>query len=641
MADQPLAAVLRRLRKWVGSGTGVDASDGQLLERFATLQDEAAFEILLQRHGPLVLSVCRRLLADDNDIDDAFQATFAVLVRRAAGLRREGSLGSWLYGVAYRIALKARSSAGRRRAREGQAMTNEPLAAVAEHDPPRQATRRELAAVLDEEMNRLPEKYRAPLILCYLEGKTSEQAARELGCPVGSMSWRLEKGRELLRGRLGQRGLALSAAGLLAALGDNAACAAVPPGLAHATAASAVQLALGQASTAVLSAHAASFVDEVLRGFVVARLRFAAQLLVVLTLAGGAAVYGYTRWHKEPAQPGVADWLADRVTELQPTADERKIDRIGWAPSIMDAQRLGRESGRPVFVFTHQGDIRTGRCGGSAFNLRAHALADERVIALLNSRFVPVLFDHTAPASVEEKAARERIFHEAFAARMTTGDDCIYLLTPDGKPLDSLNIRTARQADQLVQRLEQAAAKAAAPNGPPVVAPRPLSVPPTAGPDDLVLHLTARSARRDAWCEFPAENWIVIGRTQWSAFTPAPMMAAGDSWVVPAAAAAPVLLCCYPQTENNDVNGNRIESQLLRAVVENITDGVVRVRLEGSLRMHHDFYADRPASDYIDARLLGSLDFDLPTQRIRSLRLVTTHATYGPHQFAVAVRSVP
>src|SRR5436190_13821110 len=109
MANDSLGMVLRRLRRWVGGGVAEDENDAQVLERFATRQDEAAFASLMQRHGPLVLSVCRRMLADPHDVEDVFQATFVVLVRRAAALRREGSLGSWLYGVAYRIALKSRA----------------------------------------------------------------------------------------------------------------------------------------------------------------------------------------------------------------------------------------------------------------------------------------------------------------------------------------------------------------------------------------------------------------------------------------------------------------------------------------------------------------------------------------------------
>src|SRR5262249_1700292 len=213
MAQKPLAAVLRRLRHLVGGCEAQADSDGQLLERFAAAHDQAAFGELMRRHGPLVLSVCRRLLHDSNDVDDAFQATFVVLVRRAAGVRKEGSLASWLYGVAYRVAFKARSRSAER-PRPGQQAEDMALPNLFpdwQTSSEALASGRELRAVLDDEVNRLPEKYRAPLILCYLEGKTNEQAAGELGWPSGSMSTRLTKARDLLRQRLSGRGVSLPA----------------------------------------------------------------------------------------------------------------------------------------------------------------------------------------------------------------------------------------------------------------------------------------------------------------------------------------------------------------------------------------------------------------------------------------------
>jgi RNA polymerase sigma factor (sigma-70 family) len=160
----------------------------------------------------MVHRVCRRVLDHAQDAEDAFQATFLVLVRKARSIARRASLASWLYGVAYRISLKARAAAARRRAREREAaamMSPEPISAVDHH---------ELRAVLDQELSRLPEKCRAPLILCYLEGKTQKEAARVLGCPAGSMTWRLNQARERLRERLARRGVTLTARGLTVGL---------------------------------------------------------------------------------------------------------------------------------------------------------------------------------------------------------------------------------------------------------------------------------------------------------------------------------------------------------------------------------------------------------------------------------------
>ncbi|HEX5271995.1 MAG TPA: sigma-70 family RNA polymerase sigma factor, partial [Gemmataceae bacterium] len=208
MAQVQLGVVLRHVRK-LAAAPAAEAADCALLERFVRRRDEAAFEALLARHGPLVLGACRRLLGDGADADDAFQATFLVLVRRAGSVRRAASLGPWLYGVATRVALKMRRAAARRHTHEGRAAMT-----ARTDDGPEPAD--DLRPVLDEELGRLPEKYRAALVACYLEGHTHAQAAARLGWPPGSVAKRLARGLDLLRGRLSGRGLALPAAGLTA-----------------------------------------------------------------------------------------------------------------------------------------------------------------------------------------------------------------------------------------------------------------------------------------------------------------------------------------------------------------------------------------------------------------------------------------
>src|SRR5262245_44584765 len=204
-------------------------ADEQLLARFFKNHEDAAFEAIVKRHGPVVYGVCRRILSDANDADDAFQATFMVLVRKGASLRQPGRLSSWLYGVANRTARKFRIKAALR-TRSERAASERPLpAAVSE------MTYDELRTILDEEIAELPEKYALPLVLCYLEGKTNAQAAAQLGWPEGSMSRRLSRGRELLRSRLTRRGLALTAA-LIAAVFAKQAVASVPAALTSATA---------------------------------------------------------------------------------------------------------------------------------------------------------------------------------------------------------------------------------------------------------------------------------------------------------------------------------------------------------------------------------------------------------------------
>src|SRR5438128_6811580 len=196
----------------LGSRSDAQLTDGHLLELYVTHRDQTAFAALVERYSALVLGVCERVLRDRHLAEDAFQATFLVLVRRADSLDGQRSLCSWLYAVAYRTALKARAIAARRRARERQVLD---MPAV---EPTEEAVWSDLKPVLDEELNKLPAKYRAPLILCCLHGKTHQQAARELGWPSGSMSRRMTRARELLRKRLTRRGIFLSAGVLVSLL---------------------------------------------------------------------------------------------------------------------------------------------------------------------------------------------------------------------------------------------------------------------------------------------------------------------------------------------------------------------------------------------------------------------------------------
>src|SRR4051794_22356193 len=180
MASVRSGSVLDPLRRLFGRGSVAALPEGQLLERFVRERDEAAFEAIVARHGPMVLGVCRRMLADPNDVDDAFQTTFLVLVKKANSLGEHDAIGHWLHGVAYRVALRARAEALDRRRREGQKAAAG-TATNAEHDP----ARGDLARILDQELHRLPTKYRAPIVLCYIEGLTHEEAAGALGWPLG------------------------------------------------------------------------------------------------------------------------------------------------------------------------------------------------------------------------------------------------------------------------------------------------------------------------------------------------------------------------------------------------------------------------------------------------------------------------
>jgi RNA polymerase sigma factor (sigma-70 family) len=265
-------ALLQQVRKLAGEGLAA-APDGQLLERFAGQRDEAAFTALLKRHGPMVLSVCRGILRNYHDAEDAFQATFLVLARKADTIRRRQSVSSWLHEVAYHVAVKARARAARREPED-----HRPEATTA-GDPVLDLTLRDVQRVVHEELRRLPEKYRAPLVLCYLEARTQDEAARQLGCTAAALHGRLHRGRERLRARLARRGLTLGTGLLPALLSPDGAEAAVPAALLAAT---------GKAVAGGAPAQVASLAGSVVPA-ALGRTRSAALLLLAFALLGVAA----------------------------------------------------------------------------------------------------------------------------------------------------------------------------------------------------------------------------------------------------------------------------------------------------------------------------------------------------------------
>src|SRR5919198_1974720 len=195
-----MKAVIRHLRRAALLQAGDSLTDGQLLESFLTGRDEAAFEVLLRRHGPMVLGVCRRVLGNADDADDAFQATFLVLVRKAATVRPRETVGNWLYGVAYRTAQKARVMNAKRRTKEKQARERR------RPEPPGDAVPEELLPRVEAELTRLPDKYGVPVVLGDLGGKGRGEAARLLGLPEGTLSWRLAQAKKMLARKLSRHG---------------------------------------------------------------------------------------------------------------------------------------------------------------------------------------------------------------------------------------------------------------------------------------------------------------------------------------------------------------------------------------------------------------------------------------------------
>jgi RNA polymerase sigma factor (sigma-70 family) len=346
MANRRFGIVFEHLRQLFG-GRGTDPTeDGLLLRRFLDGRDEAAFTALVRSYGPLVLRVCRNVLADPGDVEDAFQATFLVFVRRAASLARPQPLGPWLYGVAYRVAVRARAQAARRRWHERQV----PLRAEAE--VPLAGDGHELGPVIEEEINRLPEKYRVPFVLCYLEGKTNEEAARCLGCPKGTVLSRLARGRERLRVRLTRRGVAPATA---IAVGTGAA-ASVSEALAGGTVRMGLLFAAGQTAVAAgASAQAAALTQRVMKVMLMNRLGTLSVVLLAMALvsAGAVALARQALVH-EPAreEPAASLPAADDVSTKAPAQERTPTDVFGdplpeGAVARMGTHRL-REQGGPV-----------------------------------------------------------------------------------------------------------------------------------------------------------------------------------------------------------------------------------------------------------------------------------------------------
>jgi hypothetical protein len=284
------------------------------------------------------------------------------------------------------------------------------------------------------------------------------------------------------------------------------------------------------------------------------------------------------------------------------------------------------------------------------------------VISLLNRYFVPVYlsnedYSKDGPAPAEDKAERDRIFREALKAKLSTGTVHVYILDPDGHPIDSQHVAVASKVEKLTEMLERTVEKLKLEDGKPLVKPVTQSVAPRPDADVLVLHLTARTLTRKAdewlpvkpalgetrssgWGAFAVEDWIVLKKDECSKLLPEGDVTAGKSWDLDKQVAAKVLKHFYPSTENNDVAKNRIDEQQLRATVLSVKDGVVRARVDGGLKMKHAFY-HKDDDNFVDATIVGILDYDPATKKIRSLQLASDKATYGRTTFGVVVRSEP
>jgi hypothetical protein len=253
----------------------------------------------------------------------------------------------------------------------------------------------------------------------------------------------------------------------------------------------------------------------------------------------------------------------------------------------------------------------------------------------------------TATAPPEEVKALERIYHEALHEKRHAGSVCVYLVAPDGDGVASLIVSDACKPGQMLKLLEATADKLGATAGKPLAPLAKQSAPPKRSRDSLLLHLVSRYDRRGSWAEFPAENWVVLERDEWARFLPPPGAKAGSSWTIDSTASAKLLTLFFPQTEIctfgklTDADGpyqHRLEEHELAARVVGSEGEVIRIRLDGKLRLRHKFYPNHEDENRAVAKVLGYLEWDSASKRVKSFRLVTTEAIYAKWPFTVAVR---
>jgi RNA polymerase sigma factor (sigma-70 family) len=281
--------VVWHLRRSAGRQTAAGTTDADLLDRFVARRDEAAFELLVWRHERMVSGVCRRVLRHEHDADDACQAAFLTLACKAGSIGRRQAVGGWLYQVAYRIALRARNDAQRRGRLEIKAAEHGAFRMSA--DPAHDASQQDLRSAVDAEVSRLPAKYRTPIVLCYLEGKTNEEAAQLLGCRPGTLATWLARARERLRTRLARRGLEVSAGTLAAVLAAPDGASAAPPAFLQATVRAAVLFAGDRMAAGVVSDRVAFLTRGALKAMALNKLTVVTEVLLGLCLVGtGSAV---------------------------------------------------------------------------------------------------------------------------------------------------------------------------------------------------------------------------------------------------------------------------------------------------------------------------------------------------------------
>jgi RNA polymerase sigma factor (sigma-70 family) len=445
MTNARFGMLVGQLRQFLHASAAATAADAVLLQQFVDNRDEAAFAALVQRHAPLVLGVCRRLLADDHDAEDVFQATFVVLARQAASLRGGGRLPGWLHTVTCRLALRARSQASGRRARERQ------LSAMDYAEAPIEQVWRDLRPILDEELQAISAKYRIPLVLCHLAGKTQQEASVELGCSRDMVRRRLERGIELLRSRLTRRGLGLTAGAVAGALAAGPVAEAAPAAWVSA----AVRAGLPGSASAI-SIRVAALAQGAMRDVWLGKLTVAAIFLAAGVVCAAAATVAQHALLAPP--PSAAGEAAPRQVTVAAPEQLPTVDLYGDPLPAGATARLGTTRFRRCTALAFSPDRKILALGyGDAIGLldvasRRHSvLIDAKQEAYPRGKFGPptpwsmafapdgktlaVRFDNDAFLRIWDVATGK----EARRWQMPEYYSWIIAYTPDGRGLLTVN----------------------------------------------------------------------------------------------------------------------------------------------------------------------------------------------------------
>jgi RNA polymerase sigma factor (sigma-70 family) len=363
MARTAASPILHLIRRVVEDQRLKDLPDRELLRHFQTRQDKRAFDALLRRHGSMVLDVCRNVLGNEQDAEDAFQATFLVLAQKAGAIRKASSVGSWLYGVAYRTAAKAKAGLAKRRLHEGRSAS--PTAAVPADD----FTWREVRQLVHAELSRLPERYRAPLVHCYLEGKSQEEAARLLGVSRGTLQKRLDRGRASLRTRLVRQGLGPAAVLAASAWPATKVSALVPSVLLDSTVQAAALIGAGEAVTGVISPKVLTLAEGVLKAMFLTKFKLVSAVVVTVLVGTGLAGWSYrAAAQTNPyTQQGYRNYSAAQEERPARPADRPAADELDALRLEIDALRKEVRADRER-IKALEGEVRGRKEQGTALN---------------------------------------------------------------------------------------------------------------------------------------------------------------------------------------------------------------------------------------------------------------------------------